>query len=218
MDYIFLLSLLIRLTVLYITVSYDIACQWSIKFWERLKIYPDYLQLLPALYIIRFLIPKFHLPAHILLCQIIYSLNYNKDCARTDGEGLERGWDYINPIATSTREMGPGSRRDTLDAHFGDWNWRKTCSMGKIYLPPSYLWVLIYFQATFLLRQVKEAVLELEEKSRLHDKFTHGLPAEDVNEWTAMLDAWEDDHSRPNPLEVTMKGWFISSESSLGRI
>ncbi|KAF8910492.1 hypothetical protein CPB84DRAFT_1743352 [Gymnopilus junonius] len=155
MDFIFLLSLLIHITVLYITVSYDIACQWSIYFWDRMKIYPEFLQLLPAL---------------------------------TDGEGVERGWDCINPIATSTCEMGPGSRRDTLDAHFGDWNWQKTCSMS-----------------TFLLRQIKEAILELEEKLRIHEEFTHNLSEEDVAEWMMMVEAWENDHSKPNPFEVTLK-------------
>ncbi|KAG1732168.1 hypothetical protein EDB19DRAFT_1831477, partial [Suillus lakei] len=32
-----------------------------------------------------------------------------------------------------TREMGPGSRRDTLDDHFNDWNWKKICAMGSIF-------------------------------------------------------------------------------------
>ncbi|KAF8874887.1 hypothetical protein CPB84DRAFT_1853471 [Gymnopilus junonius] len=199
MDFIFLLSLLIRITVLYITVSYDIACQWSIYFWDRMKIYPEFLQLLPALYFIQFLIPKFHLPAHILLCQIIFSLNYNKDCGRTDGEGVERGWDYINPIATSTREMGPGSHHDTLDAHFGDWNWQKTCSMS-----------------TFLLRQIKEAILELEEKLRIHEEFTHNLSEEDVAEWMMMVEAWENDHLKPNPFEVMLKEVSASQLITMG--
>jgi hypothetical protein len=26
--------------------------------------------------------------------------------------------------------MGPGSRRDTLDDHFGDMNWKKICDLG----------------------------------------------------------------------------------------
>jgi hypothetical protein len=28
-----------------------------------------------------------------------------------DGEAPERGWGELNPLATSTREMGPGTRR-----------------------------------------------------------------------------------------------------------
>ncbi|PPQ76066.1 hypothetical protein CVT26_004585 [Gymnopilus dilepis] len=186
MDYVFFKSLNIRPTVPFITVSYDIACQWSIKLMERMKIYPPAMHVLDRA--IRYFIPKFHLPAHILACLIIYSLNYNKDCARTDGEGVERGWDHINPIAASTREMGPGNRRDTLDAHFGDWNWKKTCRM-----------------ADFLLRQIKEAVLELEEKSHIHDEFSNGLPKDDVKSWEAQLDAWEADNAQKNPFEPSYK-------------
>ncbi|KAG2035191.1 hypothetical protein BDR03DRAFT_803099, partial [Suillus americanus] len=57
-----------------------------------------------------FLIPKFHLPAHITSCQIKFSFNFIKGVGRTDGEAPERGWADINPITTSTHEMGPRSR------------------------------------------------------------------------------------------------------------
>lgn len=112
-------------------VSYDIACQWSLKLWDRIKIYPESLQIDHEQHSFYFLVPKFHLPAHIKKCQTDYSFNFNKNVGRTDGEGVERGWSYINPIAASTREMGPGSRRDVLDDHFGDWNWKKTTKLGK---------------------------------------------------------------------------------------
>lgn len=29
--------------------------------------------------------------------------------------------------------MGPGSRRDTLDDHFNDWNWKKILGFGKLF-------------------------------------------------------------------------------------
>ncbi|PBK98144.1 hypothetical protein ARMGADRAFT_920338 [Armillaria gallica] len=36
------------------------------------------------------------------------------------------GWAATNALAVSTKEMGPGAHRDTLDDHFGDYNqWRK---------------------------------------------------------------------------------------------
>lgn len=46
-----------------------------------------------------------------------------------DGEAPERGWSSANDLAYSTREMGPGSRRDTLDDCFGDTNWTKAVRM-----------------------------------------------------------------------------------------
>ncbi|KAF6747270.1 hypothetical protein DFP72DRAFT_854582 [Ephemerocybe angulata] len=48
-----------------------------------------------------------------------------------DGEAAERGWADTNALGPSTREMGPGTWRDTLDCHFGDYNWRKITDLGS---------------------------------------------------------------------------------------
>ncbi|KAF8958691.1 hypothetical protein BDZ97DRAFT_1923452 [Flammula alnicola] len=67
---------------------------------------------------ITFLVPKFHLPAHISQCQIDYSFNLVPGVGRTDGEAAEHGWSAANAVTASTKEMGPGSHHDTLDDHF----------------------------------------------------------------------------------------------------
>ena len=82
---------------------------------------------------ISFVVPKFHLPAHILKCQTAFSFNFTRWVGRTDGEAPERGWADINQAASSTKEMGPGSRRDTLDDYFGDWNWKKIVNMRTLF-------------------------------------------------------------------------------------
>ncbi|KAJ7862402.1 hypothetical protein B0H14DRAFT_3134284 [Mycena olivaceomarginata] len=69
-----------------------------------------------------FLVPKFHLPAHIEACNLKFSFNLTRDVGQTDGDAPERGWCNANPLARSTKGMGPGSRRDTLDNHCNDWN------------------------------------------------------------------------------------------------
>jgi hypothetical protein len=33
-------------------------------------------------------------------------------------------------VATSTREMGPGSREDILNCHWNFWNWQKLIGLG----------------------------------------------------------------------------------------
>ena len=78
-----------------------------------------------------FAVPKFHLPAHKDACQLDYLFNLIPWVGHTDGEAPERGWANINPVALSTKEMGPGSQRDTLDDFFGDWNWKKTIKLSK---------------------------------------------------------------------------------------
>lgn len=129
MDY-FLLSTLRHHDYRRLIISYDIACQWSRNLAIRCGIYPENrISSLPAPETV-FLVPKFHLPAHIAACQIGYSFNLTPGVGRTDGEAPEREWSAANAMAASTKEMGPGSRRDTLDDHFGDYNWRKVTAFG----------------------------------------------------------------------------------------
>ena len=99
-----------------------------------MKIFPHEQVVLNNVKYIRFLVPKFHLPAHVEECNLAFSFNLTKGVGRTDGEAPERGWANINPAAQSTKEMGPGSRRDTLDDHFGDWNWKKIIKLGKLFV------------------------------------------------------------------------------------
>jgi hypothetical protein len=129
MDYLFF-SVMRHRDLKVLNVSYDIACQWSRNLWTRMRTlgmdyWMDYDNKT-----VKFLVPKFHLPAHIEKCQVDFSFNLTKNVGRTDGEAPERGWANINPIASSTKEMGPGSRRDTLDDHFGDWNWKRVTQLG----------------------------------------------------------------------------------------
>ncbi|KAG1809744.1 hypothetical protein EV424DRAFT_1473851 [Suillus variegatus] len=135
---------------------------------------------------ITFLVPKFHLPAHIPACQTTFSFNLIKGMARTDGEAPERGWSNINPVATSNREMGPGSRRDTLDDHFSDWNWRKVCNFGP-----------------FLLQKLKEAIPQRDQHVLDLGDFEEAIPTESLTSWRQMVEEWEADRSRPNPFEST---------------
>jgi hypothetical protein len=114
--------------------SYDIACQWSRNLSRRLVHFPNSMQLSEEqLRSLRFAIPKFHISAHGLDCQSKFSLNYQPYMARTDGEDPERWWAHINPVSTSTKEMGPGARIDTLDDHAGAWNWRKVTGFGTCF-------------------------------------------------------------------------------------
>lgn len=114
-----------------IIISYDIACQWGVNFWERVGIYGGDLVPVQTPDNITFLVPKFHLAAHIEKCQRTHSFNKTPGVGRTDGEAPERTWASSNLVASSTKEMGPGSRRDTLDDHFNDHNWRKVITFGE---------------------------------------------------------------------------------------
>lgn len=135
MDF-FFFSSLARTSIKKIVASYDIACQWSCNFYNRMATsFPESWVVNRNAVNIRFLVPKFHLPAHIEKCHQDYSFNYAPGVGRTNGEAPECGWSNLNDLAYSTREMGPGSRQDTIEDHIGDRNWTKIVGMGKCLFP-----------------------------------------------------------------------------------
>ncbi|KAG2365204.1 hypothetical protein BDR07DRAFT_1449868 [Suillus spraguei] len=165
MDYLFFSSLR-HSTVDALNVSYDIACQWHKHLWSRM------LSLPPSHHF-----NYFHLPAHVSKCQTIFSFNFTRFVGRTDGE------------APDTKAMGPGCRRDTLDDHFGDWNWKKVVGLGSL-----------------LLLKIKEAQTE---------KAEHAISSENRMAWKAEMEAWEEnpnDMTVTNPLEP--KGITITQASA----
>ncbi|KAJ7119198.1 hypothetical protein C8R43DRAFT_901144, partial [Mycena crocata] len=193
MDYMFLMSMADSPLVTFF-VSYDIVCQWHINIGVRMNHYAN-----EALTIDRvgkymtFLIPKFHLPAHIEECNLLYSFNLTRDVGRTDGEAPERGWSNTNPLARSTREMGPGSRHDTLDDHFNDWNHKKIIALGY-----------------YLRKKMVDAVPEMVETKRALDDMDESVGTKSVQDWTAMAVEWEKDPKAANPFATRRKDEHIA--------
>ncbi|KAG1749250.1 hypothetical protein EDB19DRAFT_1825495 [Suillus lakei] len=142
MDYLFF-STLRHSSLKTLNISYDIACQWHKKLWQRV--------------------------------------------GRMDGEAPERGWANINPVASSTKEMGPGARRDTLDDFFGDWNWKKVVGLGNT-----------------MQRKLKEAVPQCADHQAALNDLEEGLKeeyGEVLEQWRSQVEAWENDQSQLNPFE-----------------
>ncbi|KAF8888032.1 hypothetical protein BD779DRAFT_1611372 [Infundibulicybe gibba] len=171
MDYLFYKSVQ-GTEVMQLFVSYDIA-------YHTFDILDGHVN-------IKFLVPKFHLPAHVAACRTRYSFNFTKGVGRTDGEAPERGWSEVDPLAPSTKEMGPGSRRDTLDFHFGDSNWRKMTSLGLT-----------------LMRKLKIAASEMVDYVVAHRELEASLPGASIATWRGQIEAWEEGRTLNNPFEVT---------------
>ncbi|KAJ6466504.1 hypothetical protein DFH09DRAFT_1485378 [Mycena vulgaris] len=189
MDYMFFMSLanspLIRLYV-----SYDIACQWHKNIWERMKLFSEYegATFKDGKKFVVFLVPKFHLPAHIEECNVLFSFNLTPFVGRTDGEAPERGWSDANRLANSTSISGPGARRDALDIHFQWWNWKKIVALGTVLLK----------------RMQKHVPLMLETRAAQVD-MEASYPPSVIQAWTEMAVAWEADESKPNPFWSEVK-------------
>ncbi|KAJ2921594.1 hypothetical protein H1R20_g15500, partial [Candolleomyces eurysporus] len=187
MDYITILSLQLCLLKLFL-ISYDIACQWFIHLLARIAQIDPSCPLLQSDVEIRFLVPKFHLPAHVPACRNRFAFMLTPGAGLGDGEAPERGWGELNPLATSTREMGPGTRRDTLDYHFGDYNWRKIIRLGDS-----------------LLKKLVTATSEVAEHVIAHQELEATIDPDQLQSWMEAMLAWELDPTSPNPYEVAVK-------------
>ncbi|KAJ7878541.1 hypothetical protein B0H14DRAFT_3083030 [Mycena olivaceomarginata] len=177
MDYMLWKSLENDDEIIQLFISYDIVCQWSKNIWRRLAQYNPELRQSAGN-------PKDRYYA----CNILFSFNLTPYVGQTDGEAPERGWANTNPLATSTKEMGPGARRDALDDHFNDWNHKKIVGLGK-----------------FLLERAKKAVDNMT-TCRLELLETElGLPREAVEKWTREMELWELDDTNPNPFKIVEK-------------
>ncbi|KIJ29008.1 hypothetical protein M422DRAFT_189061 [Sphaerobolus stellatus SS14] len=82
------------------------------------------------------LVPKFHLASHVEGCADKFSFNWTPNVGRTCGEIVETNWASLNLLATSTREMGEGHRKDTLTDAMIDTNWCKAMNEGERVLLP----------------------------------------------------------------------------------
>ncbi|KAJ7291355.1 hypothetical protein C8J57DRAFT_1491846 [Mycena rebaudengoi] len=172
-------------------VSYNIACQWHINIWARMQRYKPDIWFLGENKYVTFLVPKFHLPAHIESCNLCFSFNLTRDVGQTDGEAPEHGWANANPLASSTKEMGPSSRQDTLDDHFNDLNHKKIIKLGDVMLKKT-------VNAVPEMIETRTALEDMEDSLGGHDGST-------VKVWTSMAEAWEKDVESPNLFESTRK-------------
>ncbi|KAJ2914486.1 hypothetical protein MD484_g5955, partial [Candolleomyces efflorescens] len=187
MDYITVLSLYLVFLKFFL-ISYDIACQWYIHLMERITEIDKSCVLLRDDTTVRFVVPKFHLPAHISACRDRFAFMITPGAGLGDGEAPERGWSETNALGPSTREMGPGSRSDTLDAHFGDYNWRKVTAIG-----------------TSLLKKMKTATSDVAEHVIAHQELEATLQKSDIDSWIVAVRTWEKDPTQPNPYELRVK-------------
>lgn len=117
-------------------ISYDIMCQWLRNLLDRIARLPGHIRVeLPQGDNLRYAIPKYHFNGHKEQDHNKFSLNFMKGVGRTDGEEVERGWSRFDGVASSTREMGPGSREETLEDHFSWNNEQKYITIGECLRP-----------------------------------------------------------------------------------
>ncbi|EIN05219.1 hypothetical protein PUNSTDRAFT_75000 [Punctularia strigosozonata HHB-11173 SS5] len=164
-----------------LNISYDIMCTYIINFKSRFAILISLL-CLPWLCVLRGFIPKFHLPGHGETCQDDFSFNVNSGVGQSHGETIEQIWAYLGISGTSTSEMGPGNRHLVLEDMMGAQNHRKVVNLGNHFA-----------------HHLPDAVKMRNAYRDISDRFSATFPEQVVATWKAMVEAWQQDHSNPDP-------------------
>ena len=112
-------------------IIYDVACQWCLKFSQRVEAYsalyiPEDLEIIPA-------VGKFHLSAHKIECFARFSLMFIQGAGHVDGEILETLWAPFNKISATARSMSLAHRQEVYDDYMRDSNWKKLVGIGNAY-------------------------------------------------------------------------------------
>ncbi|KAF7327632.1 CxC2 domain-containing protein [Mycena kentingensis (nom. inval.)] len=140
-------------------------------------------------------------PPHDAGCQAAMSLSHLVGAGRTDGEGIERTWAILNPIAYSTKEMGEGHRHETIDNKIDNINFLKNVGQGDT-LARKYL-------ISLAARDIQVAEFEQVDAS---------LEPWMRREWQQMIDAWNADNSRPNPYVLKGKQAGLTESEILAEL
>jgi Kyakuja-Dileera-Zisupton transposase len=182
-----------------IVFTYDIGCQYSKNFLERMKAFPSEMHI-PKDTLIEFAVPSWHINAHGADCRANFGLSFREGVGRTCGEEIEAAWAGTNALGPSTREMGPGARHETLNTQWGGLNFRRILVFRKsIYFIKAIKKLQIYLLGHEFLHHLKEALNMSKKHKQLFEEFTATFQQNTIESWQRLIDAWTKDQSQPNP-------------------
>ncbi|EIW74729.1 hypothetical protein CONPUDRAFT_32522, partial [Coniophora puteana RWD-64-598 SS2] len=157
------------LGLLHLLWLYDIWCIYNAKLKQRFSD-SSTISFPPGLTIAGG-IGQFHVHGHKGDCYARYSPLFILGAGWVDGEILETLWSMLNEISRSTRAMTTSHRKEVLDDHMDDSNWKK---LIRIALSLASKW--------------RKAVQEFVESQDVLADLSEVAGSERVQEWTAQLD------------------------------
>ena len=113
-----------------VILMYDIACQYSKNLTRRFDQSP-HLFMPPNLDLV-FGIGLFHVHGHQDSCFPQYAPHFIKGAGHVDGEVIETLWAPLNQISNSTRGMSTAHRKEVIDDHMNDSNFKKLTGIGMV--------------------------------------------------------------------------------------
>ncbi|KAJ7301784.1 hypothetical protein DFH08DRAFT_723840 [Mycena albidolilacea] len=195
MDWI-VFSAIMGLMMLFLTISYDIACQWKVNVPERMARLPSEMHVDLSKVQVQFGLPVWHAGSHD--CREDNSLSFKPGVGKTDGEGIERTWAVLNPAALATKEMGLGNRADVLDDRIDNHNFLKNLTQGDT-----------------LKRKLVVALAERQKQVQAFQAVNDGVHKELLKVWKKMIRDWLKDSSKPNPYILQRKDCPTEAEVRL---
>src|SRR6202789_2053845 len=112
-----------------VILLYDIMCQYWKNLHRRFQSnphlsYPEGMEILHG-------IGLFHVHGHKDKCYARFAPTFIPGAGMVDGEVLETLWAVLNGIANSIRSQSTAHRRETLDDHMNDSNWKKLIQLSE---------------------------------------------------------------------------------------
>ncbi|KAF7288129.1 CxC2 domain-containing protein [Mycena chlorophos] len=183
MDFI-VLATLEKEEVKAVTITYDVACHWQVLLPTRAALIRSRGGITTDLssFKMQFALPVWHAAAHEVNCRTTNTLSYALGVGKTDGEGIERTWSLLNPIAWSTKEMGEGARHDALEDKIDHLNFEKNIGFGKT-----------------LLRKLIVALAECRTQEEEFEELSANVDDEKLDRWEKMAYDWERKKTEVNP-------------------
>ncbi|KAJ7165383.1 hypothetical protein C8R46DRAFT_1220512 [Mycena filopes] len=181
MDFILFCALL-GFSLMWLTISYDIACQWRKNLVARMAKLPEPMQLRLKDIKLQCALPVWHARSHEDDCRDAFSLSVKQGVGKSDGEGVERTWSVLNPAAYHTKDMGIGNREDHLNDKIDSHNFLKNIGLGY------------YLQERLVIALAERArqVAAFKEVSSTVEKDLR-------TKWQQQISAWLADGTKPNP-------------------
>ncbi|KAJ7439189.1 hypothetical protein B0H11DRAFT_1752144 [Mycena galericulata] len=172
-----------------LALSYDIACQWEKTLPARMAKLPPDMQLDLDNIRLQCGLPVWHAAAHEKECANKNALSFLEGLGRSDGEGVERLWAFLNECSYHTKDMGIGNRADTIEDKLDSHNFMKNLGCVDI-----------------LRRKLVVAIAEHATQVGSFKEINKTISPEVRAVWQEAIDAFSKDRSRPNPYVLSSKG------------
>ncbi|KAJ7793449.1 hypothetical protein B0H14DRAFT_2622840 [Mycena olivaceomarginata] len=187
MDFI-LLSALAGFALMWLTISYDISCQWKINLPTRNTKMPEDIRLPLDTIKVQCALPVWHASSHEESCRNANSLSFKPGVGKSEGEGIERTWSTLNPAAYHTKDMSLGNRVDTLEDKIDSHNFLKNLGLGNA-----------------LRRKLAVARAERDRQVQAFKEVSQTIEKDLRTTWQNQIETWLKDPTEPNPYLVVNK-------------